>query len=292
MSYINDALRKVQREKGTVYASCTDMVFEGGKKPDARRKRLPIIIGIGVVFILAAVLIAALFWQEMNRESETLVATVAQNPPAVAVQPPLHEAVADVPADALQETAVASSVASTGVASGPPEAVQSSPAPAGSESLPAEVKSNKPDAAAGGKKEGVSRQAPADPKLLYEQALNSHREGKLRKAEALYQQVIKIDPRHVSALNNLGVIWMSQKRYKQAARSFNDALHVRYNYVDAHYNLACLSAKKNDKKQSLFHLKNAIGFNPEVRQWALQDNDFKILANLPEFSQLIGAEGN
>jgi tetratricopeptide (TPR) repeat protein len=124
---------------------------------------------------------------------------------------------------------------------------------------------------------------------LYAQALQKQNKGELEEAKALYKKVIKIDPRHVSALNNLGVIFMNQKMYKQAVASFNEALHIRHNYVDAHYNLACLYAQKNDAKQSLFYLENAIGFNPEVRQWAAKDADLKVLANLPEFTKLMQA---
>jgi hypothetical protein len=39
--------------------------------------------------------------------------------------------------------------------------------------------------------------------------------------------------------------------------------------------------------QSLFYLKNAIEFNPEVMKWAKNDGDLKALANLPEFKKLM-----
>jgi len=91
----------------------------------------------------------------------------------------------------------------------------------------------------------------------------------------------------MQALNNLGVIYMSQKRYKWAIMRFNNALDIKHDYVDAHYNLACLYAQKNDIHQSMFYLKNAIKFNPEAGQWAKDDGDLKALANLPEFKKLM-----
>jgi tetratricopeptide (TPR) repeat protein len=132
----------------------------------------------------------------------------------------------------------------------------------------------------------------ADSKNFYAQALQKQREGKLEEAKSLYKKVIKIDPRNIQALNNLGVIYMNKKTYKWAIIRFNDALNIKHDYTDAHYNLACLYAQKNDVPRSLFYLKNAIEYNPEVRKWAKNDGDLKVLANLPEFKKLLEKQQN
>ena len=80
---------------------------------------------------------------------------------------------------------------------------------------------------------------------------------------------------------------MNKKSYKWATIRLNDAIKVKYNYPDAHYNLACLYAQKNDAARSLSYLRNAIGFNPEVRKWAKDDGDLKVWADLPEFKKLL-----
>jgi tetratricopeptide (TPR) repeat protein len=85
---------------------------------------------------------------------------------------------------------------------------------------------------------------------------------------------------------------MSQKRYKRAIMRFNDAINIKHNYPDAHYNLACLYAQKNDAARSLLYLKNAIRYNPEVRHWAENDGDLKTLADLPEFKKLLEKQQN
>ncbi|HUN54486.1 MAG TPA: tetratricopeptide repeat protein [Smithella sp.] len=127
----------------------------------------------------------------------------------------------------------------------------------------------------------------ADARILYAQAIKKQEEGNLDEAKSIYKKVIKIDPRNIQALNNLGVIYMNKKKYKWAIIRLNDALKVKYNYPDAHYNLACLYAQKNDEAKSLSYLRNAIGFNPEVRKWAKDDNDLKVWADLPEFKKLL-----
>jgi tetratricopeptide (TPR) repeat protein len=127
----------------------------------------------------------------------------------------------------------------------------------------------------------------AESKTLFAQALERQREGKLEEAKKLYRKVVEIDQYNVQAFNNLGVIYMGEKNYKRAIMRFNNALDIKHDYVDAHYNLACLYAQKNDVPQSLFYLKNAIEFNPEVKKWAKNDGDLKALANLPEFKNLM-----
>lgn len=289
MSYINDALRKVQREKGSDYASCSDTIFDGEKRPRTRRSWFPLLIGATAVFFIAVIGIAAWWWLETHRESRSQVAVV-QVEPVPAVSPSPADVGENAPSGMSPEASAVPDRASSNVTASPAE-VQ--PAPPANDSLPAEDKKEEQDAGIGigAKKKDISKPAPVNPKDLYARALKSHREGRLKEAEALYQEVVKTDPRHVAALNNLGVIWMNRKMYQQAAGSFKKALNVRHDYVDAHYNLACLYARKNDKKQSLNYLKNAIDLNPDVKQWALQDHDLQILTTLPEFNQLVGTEG-
>jgi tetratricopeptide (TPR) repeat protein len=126
-----------------------------------------------------------------------------------------------------------------------------------------------------------------DSGTLYAQAVKKQQEGKLEEAKSLYKKVIKIDPRNIQALNNLGVIYMNKRTYKWAIIRLNDALNIKYNYPDAHYNLACIYAQQNDTNRSLSYLKNAIGFNPLVKKWAENDGDLKVLADLPEFKKLL-----
>jgi tetratricopeptide (TPR) repeat protein len=104
--------------------------------------------------------------------------------------------------------------------------------------------------------------------------------------------VVKIDQYNLQAFNNLGVIYMGEKKYKRAIMRFHDAIKIKPDYPDAHYNLACLYAQKNDVPRSLLYLKNAIRFNPEVRKWAKNDGDLKVLANLPEFKKLLEKQQN
>ena|SRR5664280_1240483 len=238
MSYINDALRKVQKEKESRYVAYGHIVSAPGKKTEPVQKWLSI-IGISAVFFFAAGMIIFLYGPGDKK----------------------------VPAKRISEPSMA---ASTVVAVHRPEGntkVEFQP-----QETTAQVRTN---------------QETAESKALFAQALKLQHEGKLKEAKRLYREVIKIDQNNVQAFNNLGVIHMSQKRYKWAIKRFNDAINVKHNYPDAYYNLACLYAQKNDAAQSLLYLKNAIRYNQEVRHWAENDGDLQTMTDLPEFKKLL-----
>src|SRR5712691_5645556 len=72
---------------------------------------------------------------------------------------------------------------------------------------------------------------------IYVQAVNCHQGGKLAQAESLYRQVIVLNPGHVGAHNNLGVVFMDQGKPNEAIACYREALRLNPNYANAHNNL-------------------------------------------------------
>ena len=239
MSYINEALRKVQKEKESRYVAYENIVSADGKKLEQPKRWLSL-MGISIVFFFAAGIIVLLYWSE------------------------------DKKMPVIQRISAPPVVASAVVAEHKPD-----------NNTKVELKPQKTTA------QVRIKQETAESKAIFAQALDRQRKGKLEKAKILYRKVVEIDQYNVKAFNNLGVIYMGEKNFKLAIMHFNDALNIKHDYTDAHYNLACLYAQKNDVPQSLFYLKNAIEFNPEVRKWAKNDGDLKALANLPEFKNIL-----
>jgi len=238
MSYINDALRKVQKEKESRYVAYGNIVSAPGKKTEPAQKWLSI-IGISAVFFFAAGMIIFLYGLEDKK----------------------------VPAKRISKPSVA---ASTVVVVHEPEGNTKIEFQPQEKTVPVRIK-----------------QETAESKALFAQALELQREGKLKEAKELYRKVVKIDQHNVQAFNNLGVIYMGEKKYRRAIMRFSDAINIKHDYPDAHYNLACLYAQENDAAQSLLYLKNAIRYNPEVRNWAKNDGDLQTMADLPEFKKLL-----
>ncbi|MDP2268036.1 MAG: tetratricopeptide repeat protein [Deltaproteobacteria bacterium] len=121
---------------------------------------------------------------------------------------------------------------------------------------------------------------------VYESALAAQRGKQWKEAESLYQQALSFDPRHVQALNNLGVLYMTQKRSEEAMELFIKAMAIQDGYVDPYYNLACLYSQLGKVRASLSYLERAIRIDGQVRKWAKQDNDFKKMRSLPEFNKI------
>ncbi|MFO7568443.1 MAG: tetratricopeptide repeat protein [Smithellaceae bacterium] len=271
MSYINDALRKAQKENKTD-SGRLGKFFSASPKQTRTHSGWYSAAGILSVFLFAVAMIALMYWP---RETQSRPASLPEVGATVAAQ----ETTTDAPSDApLPETVDVEPVTqaippAVETAVSPPVAAQS-----GGKKPPVRPDSKAP------KRQPAPAKTPA---ALYAQALQHQNEGRLDRAEALYQQVLKADPRHLAAINNLGVVYMRQKKFKQAIARFDEALHLRQNYVKAHYNLACVYAQKNDLDRSLFYLQSALDIHPDVRQWLKGDPDLKNLTDSPEFTKMI-----
>ena len=121
----------------------------------------------------------------------------------------------------------------------------------------------------------------------YQKARAFHREGRLPDAGIWYEKVISMDPGHVEALNNRGVLHLHKKNYSAARKCFAKAIRLKPDYVDPYYNLACVSATVGQVKQGLRYLGKAISMDPGVKGWAQKDPDLDPLRGRPEFSEII-----
>jgi Tfp pilus assembly protein PilF len=128
------------------------------------------------------------------------------------------------------------------------------------------------------------------PEAWYEKARAFHKRGRLQAAKRLYEKTLSVDPGRVDALNNLGVIQLQEGNYPAARSSFTQAIRLQPDYVDAHYNLACLNALGGEASQGLVHLRKAVTVDPAVKSWAREDADLDNLRRLPGFEEIVGSE--
>lgn len=122
---------------------------------------------------------------------------------------------------------------------------------------------------------------------LYSQALALQKEGRLQEARKLYEAALQRSPRLVSALNNLGAIYIKEKNIAAARRVFEKAIRIDANYVDPYYNLACLHALQNDVGRSLFYLKKAVSVDEAARKWAETDEDLLNLRGHIQYEKIV-----
>jgi tetratricopeptide (TPR) repeat protein len=136
----------------------------------------------------------------------------------------------------------------------------------------------------------IPQEAPAE--VRYKEALSAQRKGDHKRAEALYRQALALDPGHVRALNNLGVLCMAEQKEEQAISLFGKAIVLKRDYADPYYNLACLYARKNEIDESLWYLKVAMTINGDVKNWVLKDADLKSIVASPAFKKLMEGQKN
>jgi tetratricopeptide (TPR) repeat protein len=129
-----------------------------------------------------------------------------------------------------------------------------------------------------------------DPKSNYDKARQYYRIGRLEDAKKLYEEILRLDPGYVNALNNLSVIYMHDKEYPVARNYLEKAIRLKPGYVDPYYNMACLHAIKGDLKESMIYLEKAVFLEPSVKDWAQKDTDLANLRQLPEFKEMILSE--
>jgi tetratricopeptide (TPR) repeat protein len=86
----------------------------------------------------------------------------------------------------------------------------------------------------------ADRPQPNDAKHLLALGNKAIAQGDYDEAIAIFQDLIKLSPRHAIALNNLGAALFKVGRYKEAEACFYRAIKVKGDYADPHSNLGNL----------------------------------------------------
>jgi len=134
----------------------------------------------------------------------------------------------------------------------------------------------------------ATKQEPENPTALYTQAVALQEKGSLEEAKTLYEAALEASPNHVSALNNIGVIYIREKDYDAAHSVFEKIVKITPNDIEACYNLACLYALEKNVDRSLSYLKKAIATEEAARKWAITDGDLENLHGHSEYDKIVG----
>jgi tetratricopeptide (TPR) repeat protein len=81
-------------------------------------------------------------------------------------------------------------------------------------------------------------------------------------AAALYEEAIKLDPKHAEAINNLGSALSYLGRYEEAENCFREAMAIKPNFSDPHANLGVLLRQKSYLIDSEAFLRRALKLKP------------------------------
>ena len=85
-------------------------------------------------------------------------------------------------------------------------------------------------------------------KETFNLAIQNHEENKNDIAQELYNQVLKVDPNHLGALNNLGVLFKKLNQIQKAKSCYEKVIQIDPKYTDDFF-----IDKTFSKKISLSH---------------------------------------
>lgn len=281
MSYINDALKKAQQERDGRYGHFGGIIAPNPDKSGRpRRRRIATGLTVALVLLVSTILLVVFFTvrQPLSGEKGDPAPVVA-GPPA-AFESALRKAAEAAPG--------AETAPETPPAGGTPAGAKAERAAAAAEAGQEAVRKGErtPAAAPGG------TQALREAEIRYKEALLAQRKGDLTGAEDLYLKVLALDPGHVRALNNLGVLSLAQKRREKAIEHLSKAIALKKDYVDPYYNLACLYARDNEIAESVRYLKLAAAINGNVKKWAENDDDLKNVVASPAYKKIMEGQKN
>ncbi|ODS38025.1 MAG: hypothetical protein A7315_03405 [Candidatus Altiarchaeales archaeon WOR_SM1_79] len=86
----------------------------------------------------------------------------------------------------------------------------------------------------------------------------SARRGVLDEAEYYFNKVLSIDHRYKTALNNLGNVYLERGEYEHAKSCYSRAIEIDENYAQVYHNLAIAYKKEGDIYNYLKNLKKSV----------------------------------
>mgnify|MGYP006184313029 CR=1 FL=1 len=93
---------------------------------------------------------------------------------------------------------------------------------------------------------------------IFEHAITAHTEGKLEDAVRLYQIILKTEPTHPEANNNLGILLNKFSNFNEAEAHLKKAVEFKPDYTTAHFNLANVLTKLDKLSEAETSYKKAI----------------------------------
>lgn len=98
---------------------------------------------------------------------------------------------------------------------------------------------------------------------LLNSALAFHQNGNLPQAERAYRDLLSVNPRHVGALNYLGVLAHQIGRAEDGIDLIKKALEITKRNPELHFNLALIYSSLGSDEEAVFHNKKALKIKPD-----------------------------
>ncbi len=144
----------------------------------------------------------------------------------------------------------------------------------------------------------------------YPEALNNlgavlYGEKEFHEAERMYKKAIKLSPNSALFYSNLGTAYLAERKYKKGFESYRTALSLDPNVFEGdpaariaetgppheiatlNFLLAKTYAMAGRKTEAIFYLRKALNEGFSDRKKLLEDKEFAILKDVPEFQKMV-----
>jgi predicted TPR repeat methyltransferase len=120
------------------------------------------------------------------------------------------------------------------------------------------------------------------PEFHYNLAIVLRAQGKLKETAASYECAILLKPDYVDAHNNLGNVWKALGKWDEARACFERALLRKPGNTDTHYNLGVLCSDAGERDEAARHFHRCLDLDPDDSRGAGMLLAHLGLANVPE----------
>jgi tetratricopeptide (TPR) repeat protein len=100
----------------------------------------------------------------------------------------------------------------------------------------------------------------------FQLAVQHQKAGRLAEAEALYRQILAVEPRHAAAYSNLGEAYRVTNRLAEAVDVFQCALRLNPHLAEAHYNLGVTLVGLGRRDEALAAFQQALKIKPDYAE--------------------------
>ncbi len=128
--------------------------------------------------------------------------------------------------------------------------------------------------------EEQAKEKPNDTGLLLNLASYYIQVGKITQADDLYAKVIQLEPKNISARQNLALSYYSQGKIDLAEKQLTEALAIEGNNADLNFQYAKLLAEKKDYQGAITAMEKVLAVQKEgpkaeearksIEQWKIQ----------------------
>jgi len=99
---------------------------------------------------------------------------------------------------------------------------------------------------------------------LFAKAIGCHQAGRIAEAEALYAQILAIDPNNAETYSNLGMILKDRGELPEATACYRKTLALKPDHAPAHHNLGTVFEDQGDLAESIKCYRRALAYDPDL----------------------------